>query len=142
MKKWKYLNMEPKMPYLGIFGLEFLKNIVLFEINTLKFVKKWVFNSYRDFCYRIFGIRFSQTSGVCFVSRSSDPGSVPLYKVCQLGLTRGITQYACICPRKGVFVRVLYNTLFTFAKAYFLVALIFSTFEIHFLETASMEKKT
>ena len=32
--------MEPKMPYLGIFGLEFLKNIVLFEINTLKFVKK------------------------------------------------------------------------------------------------------
>ena len=27
------------MPYLGIFGLEFKSNIVIFEISTLKFVK-------------------------------------------------------------------------------------------------------
>ena len=27
------------MPYLGIFGLEFQKTIVMFEISTLKFVK-------------------------------------------------------------------------------------------------------
>ena len=27
------------MPYLGIFVLEFENNIVIFEINTLKFVK-------------------------------------------------------------------------------------------------------
>ena len=27
-----------KMPYLGIFGLEFQKSIVIFEINTLEFV--------------------------------------------------------------------------------------------------------
>ena len=27
------------MPYLGIFGLEFLKAVVIFEISTLKFVK-------------------------------------------------------------------------------------------------------
>ena len=27
MKKWKCLNLGPKMPYLGIFGLEFEKNI-------------------------------------------------------------------------------------------------------------------
>ena len=27
-----------KMPYLGIFGLEFLKNIVVFEISTLQIV--------------------------------------------------------------------------------------------------------
>ena len=27
------------MPYLGIFGLEFENNIVIFEINTLEFVK-------------------------------------------------------------------------------------------------------
>ena len=28
----------PKMPYFGIFGLEFKKTIVTFEIITLKFV--------------------------------------------------------------------------------------------------------
>ena len=27
------------MPYLSIFGLEFLKTIIIFEISTLKFVK-------------------------------------------------------------------------------------------------------
>ena len=27
-----------KMPYLGIFGLEFLESIAIFEISTLKFV--------------------------------------------------------------------------------------------------------
>ena len=27
------------MPYLGILGVEFLKNIVIFEISTLEFVK-------------------------------------------------------------------------------------------------------
>ena len=36
--KQKWLNLEPKMPYLGIFGLEFEKAIVIFEISTLEFV--------------------------------------------------------------------------------------------------------
>ena len=27
------------MPYLGIFGLDFFKTIVIFEISTLKFIK-------------------------------------------------------------------------------------------------------
>ena len=105
---------EIKSALFGHFGLGFNKTIVifkikvlkfvwvqnLFEINTLKFVIKWVFNSHSDFWYRIFGIRVSQTSGVRFSSRSGNLGSVPLYKVCQLRLTRGITRYACICPRK------------------------------------------
>ena len=30
--------MGPKIPYLGIFGLELQKNIVMFEINTLELV--------------------------------------------------------------------------------------------------------
>ena len=38
-EKQKCLNLEPKMPYLGNFGLEFQKITVIFEINTLKFVK-------------------------------------------------------------------------------------------------------
>ena len=39
MKKQKCLNLGLKIPYLGIFGLEFLKAVVIFEISTLKFVK-------------------------------------------------------------------------------------------------------
>ena len=42
------------MPYLGIFGLDFRKQaIVIFEISTLEFVKKWVFNSYNEFWYKL-----------------------------------------------------------------------------------------
>ena len=35
----KSLNLGPKLPYLGTFGIEFEKNIVEFEKGTLKFVK-------------------------------------------------------------------------------------------------------
>ena len=37
-KNQKWLNLEPKMSCLGIFGLEFEKTIVIFEISSLKFV--------------------------------------------------------------------------------------------------------
>ena len=36
-KKPTYLNLGPKMPDLGIFGLEFENNIVKLEISTLEF---------------------------------------------------------------------------------------------------------
>ena len=39
-QKQKCLNLGPKMPYLGIFGLELSKIIVIFEISTIKLVKK------------------------------------------------------------------------------------------------------
>ena len=38
-KNQKCLNLELKMPYLDIFGLESYKTIVIFEINTFEFVK-------------------------------------------------------------------------------------------------------
>ena len=38
-KKQKCLNFGPKMPDLGILGLEFENNIVIFEISTLEFVQ-------------------------------------------------------------------------------------------------------
>ena len=38
-KKQKRLILGPKMCYLGIFGVENLKTIVIFEISTLKFAK-------------------------------------------------------------------------------------------------------
>ena len=38
MKKRKWLNLEPKMPDLGIFGLKFGNNVVILEISTLKLV--------------------------------------------------------------------------------------------------------
>ena len=38
LKNKKCLNLGPKMHYLGIFGLEFSKTIVIFEISTLIFV--------------------------------------------------------------------------------------------------------
>ena len=37
-QKQKCLNLEPKMSDLGILGLEFENNIVIFEISTLEFV--------------------------------------------------------------------------------------------------------
>ena len=37
-KNKKCLNLETKVPYLSIFGLEFEKNILLFEISVLEFV--------------------------------------------------------------------------------------------------------
>ena len=36
-KKQKFLNLGPKMPYLGIFWMEFKKNIVILEISILEF---------------------------------------------------------------------------------------------------------
>ena len=57
------------MPYLGVFGLEFLKKIVILEISTLKFVK----NEYLTHIVN-FGI------GSAF---SKGPGLGPLYKVCR-----------------------------------------------------------
>ena len=38
LKKQKCINLGPKIPYLGIFGLKFRKTIVIFEISPLKFV--------------------------------------------------------------------------------------------------------
>ena len=37
-KKQKCINLGQKMSYLGIFGMKFENSIVIFEINTLKFV--------------------------------------------------------------------------------------------------------
>ena len=37
-KNKKYLHLGQKLLYLGIFGLEFEKAIVIFEINAVKFV--------------------------------------------------------------------------------------------------------
>ena len=39
VKKQKWLNLEPKMPDLGIFGLKFESNVLTFEISTLKLVQ-------------------------------------------------------------------------------------------------------
>ena len=36
----KSLDLGPKLPYFGIFGVEFVKTIVIFEISTFKFIKK------------------------------------------------------------------------------------------------------
>ena len=36
-EKQKCLNLGPKMPGLGNFGLEFENNIVIFDISTLEF---------------------------------------------------------------------------------------------------------
>ena len=81
-KKQKRLNLGPKMPHLGIFGLEFEKTNVLFEISTLKFVKsEWLFHTVN------FGIgsAFSKGPQSAF-SEGPGPGLglVPLYKVCRL----------------------------------------------------------
>ena len=37
VQKWKSLNLEPKMPYLGTFALEFENTIVILEMSALEF---------------------------------------------------------------------------------------------------------
>ena len=62
---------------LGIFGLEFQKSIVIFEISALEFVKN------ESLTYTVnFGIgsAFSKGSRSAF---SEGPGPGPLYKVCR-----------------------------------------------------------
>ena len=36
-KKQKLINLVPQIAYLDIFGIEFYKDIIIFEISTLKF---------------------------------------------------------------------------------------------------------
>ena len=66
------------MPYLGIFGLEFLRTIVIFEISNLEFVKHESLTHTMNFAI---GSAFSKGLGSTF-SESPGPGPAPLYKVC------------------------------------------------------------
>ena len=59
------------MLYLGIFGLEFLKTVVIFEMSTLKFVINESLIHTVNFGP---GFAFSEGPGL---------GLGPLYKVCQ-----------------------------------------------------------
>ena len=81
LKKQKCLNLGPKMPDLGIFGVEFLKGIVIFEISTLKFVKAESLTHTVNFGI---GSAFSEGPGSAFSEGSGPgPGPGPLSKVCQ-----------------------------------------------------------
>ena len=77
-EKQKYLNSGPKIPYLDIFGLKVWNALVIFEISTLKFIQKRVFNSYSEFWNRS---AFSKVSGSTF-SEGPGPAWDLLYKVC------------------------------------------------------------
>ena len=66
------------MPSLGIFRLEFLKTVVIFEINTLKFVKNESLTHAVNFGI---GSAFSEGLGSYF-NEGPGPGLGPLYKVC------------------------------------------------------------
>ena len=72
-KKQKYLNLGPKMLYLGIFGLE-CKNVI---VITLKFVK---IESLTHAVNCGIGSAFSKSPGSTF-SDGSRPDPGPLYKV-------------------------------------------------------------
>ena len=65
------------MPYMGVFGQEFKKIIVIFESSTFKFVKNESLTHAVNFVIRS---AFSKGPGSAF-SESSDPGPGPLYKV-------------------------------------------------------------
>ena len=70
------------MPSLDIFGLEFLKTIVEFEISTLKFVKIKFLTHTVNFGI---GCTFSKGPGSAFYE-DPGPGPGPLYKVCHCQL--------------------------------------------------------
>ena len=67
-----------EMPYLGIFGQEFWKAIVIFEISTLKFVR---YESLTHIVNFGIGSAFSKGPGSAF-SEGPGTGPDPLYKVC------------------------------------------------------------
>ena len=73
------------MPYLGIFGPEFQKTIVIFEISTLKFVKNesltYTMNFDRESA-------FSKGPGSAFLE-GPGLGLGPLYKVCRFSMGSG-----------------------------------------------------
>ena len=70
------LNLGPKISYLGIFGLEFSKTIVIFEIRTLKFDKNESLTHTVNFGI---GSVFSKGSGSAF-SEGPGRGQGTLYK--------------------------------------------------------------
>ena len=70
------------MHYLGIFGLYFLKTIVLFEISALKFI---IIESLTHTVNFSIGSAFSKGLGSTF-SEGSSPVPGPLYKVCPFWL--------------------------------------------------------
>ena len=70
------------MPYLGIFGLNQKKTIVIFEIGTLRFLK------YEYLTHTVnFGIGspFSKGPRSAF-SEGPGPGRGPIYKICPMKL--------------------------------------------------------
>ena len=70
------------MPYLGIFGLEFQKSIVIFEISTLEFSRFKNESLTHTMKFGV-GFAFCKGSGFAF-SEGPGPGPGPLYKVCRL----------------------------------------------------------
>ena len=64
------------MPYLGIFGLEFQKTIVIFEMSTLEFAKNGSLTHTINFSI---GPNFSKGPGSCF-SEGPCMGPGPLCK--------------------------------------------------------------
>ena len=75
--------MGPKIPYLGILGLESEKTIGIFEISTLKCVTSESLTHTVNFGV---GPAFSKGPGSAF---SEGPGPGPLYKVCH---PKGLTE--------------------------------------------------
>ena len=73
-------KLEPKIPDLGIFRLEFEKDVLVFEISTLDFVE----NEFLDTTvYFSIGSNFWEMSRISFFG-GSGPGQSPLYKVCRI----------------------------------------------------------
>ena len=72
--------MGPKMPYLGTFGLEFEKSIVISEVSTLDFFKNESLTHTVNFGI---GSAFSKVPGLRF-SEGQVPG--PLYKACRVNV--------------------------------------------------------
>ena len=75
MQKQKSLHLEPEMSYLAIDDLKFDKTMVIFEINTLEFVKNEFLAIPVTFGI---GFVFSKGPGSAF---SEGSGRGPLYKV-------------------------------------------------------------
>ena len=107
------------MLYLGIFGLKFLKTIVLFEISTLKFVTNESLTHTVNFDI---GYAFSKGPGSAF-SEGPGPGPGPLYKVCPylvLCFFRYMPAYSIIFSVIKAYSRILrhYQGIFRLIQAY------------------------
>ena len=79
LEKQKCLNLGPQFPYLGILGLEFANNFVIFDakLKILKFGTKYTWFGY--FWTRIWKQHWNQRPRICLITKFHEKMKMPKF---------------------------------------------------------------